>query len=46
MPTIFREAEGNIHGFISLRKAIPSADDDIRGCVAALKLMLGEAQAE
>jgi acetyl esterase len=42
VPTIFREAEGNIHGFISLRKAIPSAEDDIRGCVAALKLMLGE----
>jgi acetyl esterase len=42
VPTIFREAQGNIHGFISLRKAIPSAEDDIRGCIAALKLMLGE----
>ena len=45
VPTIFREAQGNIHGFISLRKAIPSSDDDIKGCVAALKLMLSEAAA-
>jgi acetyl esterase len=43
VPTIFREAEGNIHGFINLRKAVPSAQADIDGCVAALKLMLGEA---
>jgi acetyl esterase len=45
VPTIFREAEGNIHGFISLRKAIPSSDEDIRGCVAALKLLLAETAA-
>lgn len=45
VPTIFREAEGNIHGFINLRKAIPSSADDIRGCVDALKLLLAEAQA-
>ncbi len=43
VPTVYREAAGSIHGFISLRKAIPSSDDDIAGCVAALKLMLGEA---
>ena len=42
VPTIFREATGNIHGFISLRKAIPSSVADINGCVEALKLMLGE----
>lgn len=42
VPTIFREAAGNIHGFVNLRKAIPSSDDDIRGCVAALKLLLAE----
>jgi len=42
VPTIFREAEGNIHGFICLRKAVPSSDDDIRGCFEALKLMLSE----
>lgn len=43
VPTVFREAKGNIHGFINLRKAIPSSAGDIRGCVAALKLMLAEA---
>lgn len=44
VPTVFREAEGQIHGFINLRRAVPSADEDIRGCVAALKLMLAEAR--
>ena len=42
VPTVFREAEGQIHGFINLRRAIPSSANDIRGCVAALKLMLAE----
>lgn len=42
VPTVFREAEGNIHGFINLMKAIPSSERDIAGCVAALKLMLAE----
>jgi acetyl esterase len=41
--TVFREARGNIHGFINLRKAIPSSQQDVDGCVAALKLMLEEA---
>jgi acetyl esterase len=42
--TVFREAAGSIHGFINLRKAVPSAQADIEGCVAELKLMLAEAQ--
>lgn len=42
VPTIFREAKGNIHGFINLRKAVPSSEEDIRGCVAALTLLIGE----
>ena len=42
VPTIFREARGNIHGFINLRRAVPSSAEDIAGCVAALKLMLAE----
>jgi acetyl esterase len=46
VPTVFREAAGNIHGFINLRKAIPSSAEDIKGCVAALKLLLAEAQAQ
>jgi acetyl esterase len=37
---VFREAEGNIHGFINLGKAIPSSADDIGQCIAALKLLL------
>jgi acetyl esterase len=42
VPTIFLEAEGNIHGFMNLRKAIPSSDEDLRRCLAALKLLLDE----
>ena len=42
VPTIFREAKGNIHGFMNLRKAIPSSEQDLLGCVAALKLLLAE----
>ena len=45
VPTVFREARGNIHGFINLRKAIPSSDADIVGCTDALKTMIREAQA-
>ena len=44
VPTVFREAKGQIHGFINLRRAVPSAVDDIKGCVAALKLILSEVQ--
>jgi acetyl esterase len=40
--TVFIEAEGTIHGFICLRKALPSGNEDIRRCVAALKLLLDE----
>jgi acetyl esterase len=43
--TVFIEARGNIHGFINLRKAIPSSTEDIGRCVSALKLLLGEALA-
>jgi acetyl esterase len=45
VPTVFREAEGNIHGFINLGRAVPSSSEDIAGCVAALKLILAEAGA-
>jgi len=40
VPVVFREAKGNIHGFINLRRAIPSSADDIKQGVEALKLML------
>ena len=45
VPVVFREAEGNIHGFINLRRAIPSSAGDIRAGVEALKLILAEATA-
>jgi acetyl esterase len=41
--TVFIEAKGNIHGFINLRKAVPSSNEDIARCVGALKLMIGDA---
>ena len=44
--TVFQEARGNIHGFINLRKAIPSSDEDVRKAVEALKLLIEEAQAQ
>ncbi len=43
--TSYMEARGTVHGFINLRRAIPSAADDIAENVAALKLLLGEAGA-
>lgn len=43
VPTIFLEAVGNIHGFINLRKAIPSSERDITEAIAALKLLLAGA---
>ena len=42
VPTNYREAVGNIHGFINLRKAIPSGQADIAGALAALKAMIAE----
>ena len=37
-----RSAEGNIHGHITLRKAIPSSKDDVAGNLSALKAMLAQ----
>jgi acetyl esterase len=45
VPTIFREARGNIHGFISLRRAIPSSNEDVESAIDALQLLIEEAQA-
>ena len=42
VPTVYREAIGNIHGFINLRKAIPSGQRDVAGALAALKAMVAE----
>lgn len=41
-----RSADGNIHGYINLRKAIPSAQEDVVGNLTALKAMLAEVMAD
>ena len=46
VPVVFREAKGNIHGFITLRKAIPSSVGDVMGAFAALKDIIAEAEGE
>lgn len=43
--TIFREADGQIHGSVTLRGAIPSAQDDLHANLRDLKLLIDEAQA-
>ena len=35
--TIYLEAEGTVHGFLNLRKAIPSANEDFARCLDYLK---------
>ena len=45
VPVTFREAAGNIHGFITIRKAIPSSADDVAALFALLKPMIAEADA-
>ena len=44
MPVVFREAVGNVHGFVTLRKAIPSSQGDVAGYLAALKDVVAEAE--
>jgi len=41
--TVFREAEGQIHGSVTLRGGIPSAQDDLHKNLRALKLLIDEA---
>ena len=43
VPTTFREAKGNIHGYINLSQGIPSAREDIRGALTVLKAIVAEA---
>ena len=38
--TIYIEAPGIVHGFVNLRRALPSANEDVARSVAALKLLL------
>ncbi|MBW6526146.1 alpha/beta hydrolase [Sphingomonas sp. RHCKR7] len=42
----FREAQGNIHGFITLRRAIPSSQGDVAGFLTAVRAAVSEAEGE
>lgn len=42
----YRSADGNIHGHINLRKAVPSAQEDVSANLAILKSMLAEVMAD
>jgi acetyl esterase len=44
--TVYREARGNIHGFLNMRRAIPSSQGDLLGCLNVLKAMIAEAEAD
>lgn len=46
VPVVFREAAGNIHGFVTLRKVIPSSQGDVAGFLAAAKAMIIEAEGQ
>lgn len=44
VPVTFREATGTVHGFITLRQAIPSARGDVAGFLAAVRAAVTEAE--
>lgn len=44
VPVTFREAKGNIHGFVNLRQAIPSSQGDVAPYLAAVKNTIVEAE--
>lgn len=44
VPVVFREAQGNVHGFLTMRRAIPSSQGDVAGMLAAFKDVLVEAE--
>ena len=44
VPVTYREAVGTIHGFITLRQAVPSARGDVAGYLVALRAAITEAE--
>jgi acetyl esterase len=42
--TTYLEAQGTIHGFLSLRKAIPSANEDMTRCLTLMKALIEAAR--
>ena len=45
VPVVYKNADGNIHGYICLRKGIPSSQQDIEENLASLKEIVAEAMA-
>lgn len=45
VPVVFREAVGNVHGFVTLRQAIPSSAGDVASFLAAARAVIAEAEA-
>ena len=46
VPVVFREAVGNIHGFVTLRQAVPSSVGDVAGFLTAVKAAVVEAEGQ
>jgi acetyl esterase len=44
VPVVFREAVGTIHGFLNLRRAVPSSQGDLATFLAAVEAMATEAE--
>ncbi|MDB5695552.1 MAG: lipase [Sphingomonas bacterium] len=44
VPVTYREAVGTVHGFITLRRAIPSAAGDVAGYLAAVRAAVTEVE--
>ena len=42
VPVVYREAKGNIHGWLTLRRGIPSSQEDLSGSLAAFRTMIDE----
>lgn len=40
--TVYREARGNIHGWLTLRKGIPSSEVDLQECLIAFDALIEE----
>lgn len=43
VPTLFHEADGMVHGFLSLRQAMPSGVADVAHCMALLRTLIARA---
>jgi acetyl esterase len=44
VPTVYQEAAGTIHGFMSLRRALPSSEQDLSEALKTFKLVISQAK--